>query len=74
MNWKIKVIVGEVSIEAEIPLTDRTAISMKPDGSGTTTKFLLESLFDKALEGSIRFENEKPKGVTTSKKDQNESN
>ena len=68
MNWKIKVTVGEVSMEAEMPLSERTSISIEEDGSAGKTMKMLESLTEKALEASVRFENEKPKSVTTAKK------
>ena len=68
MNWKIKVTVGEVSMESEIPLSERKYIDLGDDGSAGKTMKILESLVEKALEASIRFENEKPKSVTTTKK------
>ncbi len=59
MRWKIKTVVGEVSIEAEIPLTDRSTISMEENGNAGKTIKMIESLSEKALEVSIRFEKEK---------------
>ena len=68
MNWKVKVTVGEVSMEAEIPLSERSHISLEEDGTTGKTIKILESLVEKTLETSIRFENEKPKSVTKDKK------
>lgn len=61
MNWKVKVTVGEVSAEIEIPLSERSHISLDKDGTAGKTLEILEQLTDKVLKTSLEFENGKPK-------------
>ena len=61
MNWKIKVTVGEVSTEMEIPLSERAVISLDKDGTAGKTLEILEQLTDKVLKTSLEFESGKPK-------------
>ena len=42
MNWKIKVTIGEVSMEAEIPLSERSVIATEKDGTAGKTINLLK--------------------------------
>lgn len=50
MNWKIKVRVGEVVLEAEMPLTERTDIKISKDGTAGKTVDIIKELADKAAE------------------------
>lgn len=67
MNWKVKVTVGEVSAEMEIPLGERSHISLEKDGTAGKTLEVLEQLTDKILKASLEFENGKPKSETPKK-------
>jgi hypothetical protein len=62
MNWKIKVTIGEVSMEAEIPLSERSVIATEKDGTAGKTINLLKDLADEVLKTSLEFENKRPKG------------
>jgi|688.fasta_scaffold699623_3 hypothetical protein len=64
MNWKIKVTIGEVSMEAEIPLSERSVIDLKEDGTAGKTMDLIKDLTAEALKTSLEFENTKPKIFT----------
>jgi hypothetical protein len=61
MNWKIKVTIGEVSMEAEIPLSERSVIDLKEDGTAGKTIDLIKDLTAEALKTSLEFENKRPK-------------
>ena len=61
MNWKVKVTVGEVSTEVEIPLSERALISLDKDGTAGKTLEILEQLTDKVLKTSLEFESGKPR-------------
>jgi len=61
MNWKVKVTVGEVSMEAEIPLSERSHISMGEDGTAGRTVQLMKDLTAEVLKTSLEFENKRPK-------------
>ena len=61
MNWKIKVTIGEVSAEAEIPLSERSHISLEKDGTAGRTLEILEQLTEKLLKTSLEFEAGKSK-------------
>ena len=67
MNWKIKVTIGEVSMEAEIPLSERSVIDLKEDGTAGKTIDLIKDLTAEALKTSLEFENKKPKTLTAAK-------
>lgn len=56
MSWKVKISVGEVSAEIEIPLTDRSHISLDDDGTAKKTIKVFESLSQKVLETANSFE------------------
>ena len=56
MSWKVKISVGEVSAEIEIPLTDRSHISLDEDGTAKKTIKVFESLSQKVLEAANSFE------------------
>ena len=56
MSWKVKISVGEVSAEIEIPLTDRSHISLDDDGTAKKTIKVFESLSQKVLEAANSFE------------------
>ena len=56
MSWKVKISVGEVSAEIEIPLTDRSYISLDDDGTAKKTIKVFESLSQKVLETANSFE------------------
>jgi hypothetical protein len=61
MNWKVKVTVGEVSMEAEIPLSERSHISLEEDGTAGRTIDLMKDLTAEVLKTSLEFENKRPK-------------
>lgn len=67
MNWKIKVTVGEVSAEAEIPLSERGTISLDKDGTAGKTLEILEQMTEKVLKTSLEFEAGKPKSESSKK-------
>ena len=56
MSWKVKISVGEVSAEIEIPLSDRSQISLEDDGTAKKTIKVFESLSQKVLETANSFE------------------
>ena len=67
MNWKVKVTVGEVSAEMEIPLTQRSHIELNNDGTAGKTLDLVEKMTEKLLKVSLEFENGKPKSLVSKK-------
>ena len=67
MNWKVKVTIGEVSAEMEIPLSQRSHIELNNDGTAGKTLDLVEKMTEKLLKVSIEFENGKPKSLVSRK-------
>ena len=67
MNWKVKVTIGEVSAEMEIPLSPRSHIDVNSDGTAKKTLDLVEKITEKLLKVSLEFENGKPKTLVTKK-------
>ena len=67
MNWKVKVTIGEVSAEMEIPLTQRSHIELNNDGTAKKTLDLVEKMTEKLLKVSLEFENGKPKSLVAKK-------
>jgi len=67
MNWKVKVTIGEVSAEMEIPLSERGTISLDKDGTAGKTLEILEQLTEKVLKTSLEFEKGKPKTLVAKK-------
>ena len=67
MNWKVKVTIGEVSAEMEIPLTERSHIDVNSDGTAKKTLDIVEKMTEKILKVSLDFENGKPKTLVTKK-------
>jgi hypothetical protein len=67
MNWKVKVTVGEVSAEMEIPLSQRSHIDLNDDGTAKKTLDLVEKMTEKLLKVSLEFENGKPKSLVSKK-------
>ena len=67
MNWKVKVTIGEVSAEMEIPLTQRSHIELNNDGTARKTLDLVERMTEKLLKVSLEFENGKPKSLVAKK-------
>jgi hypothetical protein len=67
MNWKVKVTIGEVSAEMEIPLTQRSHIELNSDGTAKKTLDLVEKMTEKLLKVSLEFENGKPKSLVSKK-------
>lgn len=67
MSWRIKVAIGEVSAEVEIPLSERTSISLDKDGAVGKTLEILEQLKDKVLKSSLEFEAGKAKSEMSNK-------
>ena len=68
MNWKVKVTVGEVSMEAEIPLSERSHISLEEDGTAGRTRDLMKDLTAEVLKTSLEFENKRPKTIIREKR------
>ena len=67
MNWKVKVTIGEVSAEMEIPLSPRSHIELNNDGTAGKTLDLVEKITEKLLKVSLEFENGKPKSLVAKK-------
>ena len=67
MNWKVKVTIGEVSAEIEIPLTERSHIDINGDGTAKKTLDIVEDITNKLLKASLEFENGKPKAPVAKK-------
>ena len=67
MNWKVKITIGEVSTEVEIPLSERAQISLDKDGTAGKTLEIIEQMTDKLLKVSLEFENGKPKELVAKK-------
>jgi len=67
MNWKVKVAIGEVSAEMEIPLSERSHIDLNGDGTTKKTLDLVEKMIEKLLKVSLEFENGKPKSLVSKK-------
>jgi hypothetical protein len=67
MNWKVKVTIGEVSAEMEIPLTERSHIDVNSDGTAKKTLDIVEDITNKLLKVSLDFENGKPKAPVSKK-------
>jgi hypothetical protein len=67
MNWKVKVTIGEVSAEMEIPLTERSHIDINGDGTAGKTLDIVEKITEKLLKVSLDFENGKPKAPVAKK-------
>ena len=67
MNWKVKVTIGEVSAEMEIPLSQRSHIELNNDGTAGKTLDLVEKMTEKLLKVSLEFENGKPKSLVAKK-------
>ena len=67
MNWKVKVTIGEVSAEMEIPLSQRSHIELNNDGTAGKTLDLVEKMTEKLLKVSLEFENGKPKTLVAKK-------
>ena len=67
MNWKVKVTIGEVSAEMEIPLSQRSHIELNNDGTAGKTLDLVEKITEKLLKVSLEFENGKPKSLVAKK-------
>jgi hypothetical protein len=67
MNWKVKVTIGEVSAEMEIPLTERSHIDINGDGTAGKTLDIVEKITEKLLKVSLDFENGKPKNLVAKK-------
>lgn len=67
MNWKVKVTIGEVSAEMEIPLSQRSHIELNNDGTAKKTLDLVEKMTEKLLKVSLEFENGKPKSLVSKK-------
>jgi len=67
MNWKVKVTIGEVSAEMEIPLSPRSHIDVNSDGTAKKTLDLVEKITEKLLKVSLEFENGKPKTLVAKK-------
>ena len=67
MNWKVKVTIGEVSAEMEIPLSQRSHIELNNDGTAKKTLDLVEKMTEKLLKVSLEFENGKPKTLVAKK-------
>jgi hypothetical protein len=68
MSWKVKVSVGEVSMEAEIPLSERSHISLEEDGTAGRTIDLMKDLTAEVLKTSLEFENKRPKTIIREKR------
>ena len=56
MSWKVKSTIGEVSAEIEIPLSERSVISLDDDGTAKKTLKIFENLNQKVLETAQSFE------------------
>jgi hypothetical protein len=67
MNWKVKVTIGEVSAEMEIPLSQRSHIELNNDGTAGKTLDLVEKMTEKLLKVSLEFESGKPKSLVSKK-------
>jgi hypothetical protein len=67
MNWKVKVTIGEVSAEMEIPLTERSHIDVNSEGTAKKTLDIVEKMTEKILKVSMDFENGKPKTLVAKK-------
>ena len=67
MNWKVKVTIGEVSAEMEIPLTERSHLDINGDGTAGKTLDIVENITNKLLKVSLDFENGKPKAPVAKK-------
>ena len=67
MNWKVKVTIGEVSAEMEIPLSERSYIEINSDGTAKKTLDIVENITNKLLKVSLDFENGKPKSPVAKK-------
>jgi hypothetical protein len=67
MNWKVKVTIGEVSAEMEIPLSQRSHIELNSDGTAKKTLEIVEKITEKLLKVSLDFENGKPKSLVAKK-------
>ncbi len=67
MNWKVKVTIGEVSAEMEIPLSPRSHIELNSDGTAKKTLDLVERMTEKLLKVSLEFESGKPKSLVSKK-------
>ena len=61
MSWKVKVTIGKVSVEMEIPLSERNTISLDNDETTGKSLAILEQLTDKVLKTSLEFEERKSK-------------
>ena len=73
MNWKVKVTIGEVSAEMEIPLSERGTISLDKDGTAGKTLEILEQLTEKILKTSLEFEVGKPRAESPRKSQKSNS-
>jgi hypothetical protein len=67
MNWKVKVTIGEVSAEIEIPLSERSIIDLDTSGTAKKTLDIVENITNKLLKVSLDFENGKPKAPVAKK-------
>jgi hypothetical protein len=67
MNWKVKVTIGEVSAEMEIPLSERSVIDLDNSGTAKKTLDIVENITNKLLKVSLDFENGKPKSPVAKK-------
>jgi hypothetical protein len=67
MNWKVKVTIGEVSAEIEIPLSERSVIDLDTSGTAKKTLDIVENITNKLLKVSLDFENGKPKAIVAKK-------
>ena len=67
MNWKVKVTIGEVSAEIEIPLSERSVIDLDTSGTAGKTLDIVEKITEKLLKVSLDFENGKPKSLVSKK-------
>jgi hypothetical protein len=68
MNWKVKVTVGEVSLEAEIPLSERSHISLEEDGTAGRTIDRMKDLTAVVVKTSLEFAMKRPKTIIREKR------
>jgi hypothetical protein len=59
MNWKVKVQIGEVSMELEIPMSERGMFDMTDNGTVGKSLAVIDMLNERALSTSLKFEESK---------------
>jgi len=71
MSWKVKVKIGEASMEIEIPLSERSVLSLSKDSTGEKTLEMVDAITERVIQASLKFEQNKfKKSETEWSKDQ----